>query len=359
MAKVSVIVPVYNVEKYLRECLDSIVNQTLEDIEIICVNDGSTDSSLSILEEYAKNDSRVKIIDKQNSGYGNSMNRGLDSATGEYIGIVESDDFIKPEMYEELYALAKENDADIVKGDFYHYTTYNNDNKKIKAIKEEYADRVINAKKCSSILEIYPSIWSAIYKREFIEKNSIRFLETPGASYQDTGFTFKTFALAERVYMTTKPYLYYRQDNINSSVNSKTKVYVLCDEYEEITRFVGEHPEISEFGMEEMCINQYVGYKWNLKRISDEYKTEFTEMFAQTFKKHLSDGYLGERFNRAVNKDELELLTTDVQKYIEFVQKEVERENKQKFRRKMFSVRIKPDYIRVVLLGKVLINWER
>ena len=94
--KVSILVPCYNVEKYLKQCLDSIVNQTLQDIEIICINDGSTDSTLDIIKQYAKNDDRFVVIDKQNEGYGKSMNRGLDAATGEYIGIVESDDWIEP-----------------------------------------------------------------------------------------------------------------------------------------------------------------------------------------------------------------------------------------------------------------------
>lgn len=90
--KVSIVVPIYNVEKYLRQCLDSIVNQTLKNIEIICVNDGSTDNSLKIIQEFADKDSRIKIINKENTGYGNSMNIGFDAAIGEYIGIVESDD---------------------------------------------------------------------------------------------------------------------------------------------------------------------------------------------------------------------------------------------------------------------------
>ena len=359
MPKISIIVPVYNVEKYLKECLDSIVNQTLKDIEIICVNDGSTDNSLDIIKDYASRDERVKYIDKQNSGYGNSMNQGLDMVQGEYIGIVESDDFIKPEMYEELYSLAKETDADIVKGGFYHYFTKMNLKTRVNAIPEKYANKVTSAKENPEIMSIYPSIWSAVYKNSFIKNNNIRFLETPGASYQDMGFTFKTFAHAQRVYLTIKPYVYYRQDNTNSSVNSKGKVFILCEEYKEIERFIDEHPEIQSFAKEQMCVCQYIGYKWNLKRISDEYKSEFTEMFAQTFKKHLSDGYLGEKFDTAVHKAEFELLMTDVKGYIDSVQKEVEKEKKQKFRRRMCSVRIKPDYIRIVLLGKVLINWER
>ena len=93
MPKVSVLVPIYTVEKYLRQCLDSLINQTLEDIEIICINDGSTDSSPEIIKEFQAKDVRIKVINKENSGYGASMNMGVDMATGEYIGIVESDDY--------------------------------------------------------------------------------------------------------------------------------------------------------------------------------------------------------------------------------------------------------------------------
>ena len=99
MIKLSVIIPVYNVEQYLGECLESVIKQTLKDIEIICVNDGSTDNSLEIIKKFARKDERIKIIDKPNSGYGDSMNKGLETETGEYIGIVESDDFIEPDMF--------------------------------------------------------------------------------------------------------------------------------------------------------------------------------------------------------------------------------------------------------------------
>ena len=99
MAKVSIIVPTYNVENYLVECLESIVNQTLKDIEIICIDDGSTDNSGKILDEYAQKDSRIKVIHKENAGYGKAMNLGLDNATGEYIGFVDSDDFVGEDTY--------------------------------------------------------------------------------------------------------------------------------------------------------------------------------------------------------------------------------------------------------------------
>ena len=121
MIKVSIVVPVYNVEKYLRQCMDSIVNQTLKEIEIICVDDGSTDSSGDILDEYASRDNRVRVIHKENKGYGHSMNMGFHAANGKYIGIVESDDYAEPEMFEVLYEEAEKKQLDVIKSSFYFY----------------------------------------------------------------------------------------------------------------------------------------------------------------------------------------------------------------------------------------------
>ena len=103
MEKVSVVIPVYNVEKYLRECLDSVQKQTLQELEIICIDDGSTDSSGAILDEYAQKDSRFHVIHKKNEGYGKAMNIGMDLVTSPYVGIVESDDWIDSTMYQKLY----------------------------------------------------------------------------------------------------------------------------------------------------------------------------------------------------------------------------------------------------------------
>ena len=120
--KLSVIMPVCNVESYLAECLDSALSQSFHEIEIICINDGSTDRSLQILREYEKKDPRVKVIDKANAGYGAAMNDGLDAATGEYVGILESDDYACEHAWEKLYTLAKEHDLDIVKGCYLQFT---------------------------------------------------------------------------------------------------------------------------------------------------------------------------------------------------------------------------------------------
>ena len=113
MIKVSVIVPIYNAEKYLRQCLDSIINQTLKDIEIICINDGSTDSSAEICQEYLS-DTRVSYYSKKNEGLAAARDDGMQKATGEYIGFVDSDDWLELDMYEKMYNTAKNSDSDVV-----------------------------------------------------------------------------------------------------------------------------------------------------------------------------------------------------------------------------------------------------
>ena len=123
--KVSVIVPVYNMERYLSKCLDALTKQTLTDIEIIAVNDGSTDRSPQILRSYAAQDGRIRIIDKPNSGYGASMNRGIDEARGQYVGIVEPDDYPDRVMFEKLYKAAEKHNCDLVKCNYYRtYDSY-------------------------------------------------------------------------------------------------------------------------------------------------------------------------------------------------------------------------------------------
>ena len=243
--KVSIIVPIYNVEKYLEQCLDSIINQTLKEIEIICVNDGSTDGSWNILESYAAKDSRVKIIDKENAGYGNSMNIGIAHASGEYIGIVESDDFIELNMFEVLYSKAIKSKVEVVKSNFWLYWSDPEKNKLFEYFSREECGKVIIPREHPSFYNRKPSIWSAIYQREFLSTNHITFLETPGASFQDTSFTFKVYSCATRMLCVYDAFLHYRQDNENSSVNNvDKKAFCVCDEYKEIEKFVAENSEL-------------------------------------------------------------------------------------------------------------------
>lgn len=355
MAKISVVVPVYNVEKYLKECIDSIINQTLEDIEIICVNDGSTDSSLEILNDYAKKDSRIIVINKSNSGYGHTMNMGLNAATGEYVGIIESDDFADKNMFEDLYKLAKEYDADIVKGDWYNYWSKNKFARKNNRISSAKALKLTNSKQDKSLLRINPSVWSAIYKKEFLNKYNIRFLETPGASYQDLAFSFKIFALAERVILTDKAYLYYRQDNMNSSVKSKTKVYCVCDEYEEIDRFLEQYPDLKfEFKVQEE-INRYNGYVSSVLRIDDSVKPEFVKVFSDHFKEEYNTGLLGNEFFKKINKKEFMTLINKPEKYIKVLKSIEKRRKFNQFRKNILSIHFRNGKLNLTIFGKGVI----
>lgn len=355
MAKVSIVVPVYNVEKYLKECIESIRSQSLEDLEIICVNDGSTDSSLEILNDFAGQDSRIIVINKANSGYGHTMNMGLNAATGEYIGIIESDDFADKNMFEDLYKLAKDNDADIAKGDWFNYWSKNKFARKNNRISSAKAFQLTNSKKDKSLLRINPSVWSAVYKREFLNKYNIRFLETPGASYQDLAFSFKVFALAERVILSDRAYLYYRQDNMNSSVKSKTKVYCVCDEYDEIDRFLEEYPDLKfEFKVQEE-INRYNGYVSSVLRIDDAVKPEFIKVFSEHFREEYASGLLGNEFFKKINKKEFMTLINKPEKYIN-VLKSIERKRKfNQFRKNIFSIHFRNGRLNLTLFGKEVI----
>ena len=277
MPKVSIIMPAYNVEKYIRECMDSVVKQTLEDIEIIVVDDGSTDSTGRILDGYAETDRRIRVIHKENSGYGASMNMGLKEAKGEYIGIVETDDFAESDMFELLYDTAKKFDADAVKCNYFKYYSQKEPQDRffecLKDVYEYY--RPFAPKDHPVIFKVSPSIWSGIYRRSMITDNDIRFLETPGASYQDTGFAFKIWSCAEKAVLVDKALLHYRLDNEGSSVNNEKKVFCVCDEYREIERFLNEKPErIKNFdGIMNMA--KFGVYLWNYDRVGFEYKYAF------------------------------------------------------------------------------------
>jgi glycosyltransferase involved in cell wall biosynthesis len=283
------LVPVYNVERYLRECLDSAQRQTLEDIEIICINDGSVDDSLSIIKSYAEQDSRFRVIDKPNSGYGASMNRGLAEARGSYIAILESDDFMEPNALEALYTAAVKHNAQAVKANFWYYWSVPEEqNRLIRLVTPETAG-LVNPQETHSIFWFMPSIWSALYQRSFIEEHNIRFLETPGASYQDLAFIFKVWAHAERVVLLDEPFVHYRQDNETSSVNSPGKMFCVCDEFAEMERFLDNHPD-KDFLRPVKARLKYDSYIWNYWRLSEELRGEFfTRMAQELFEEYRRD----------------------------------------------------------------------
>lgn len=282
MIKVSIIVPVYNVEKYLRQCLDSIVTQVLSDIEIICVDDGSNDSSGLILDEYSEKYENLYVIHKENAGYGSAMNVGLKRSTGEYIGIIESDDFTVPNMYDELYQIAKDKELDFVKSCYYEY--YGKEAAVHHSFDSVKCNEVFGQKENMNKLYVTKCIWSAIYRRQFLLERHINFLETPGASFQDCSFWFKVCVSAKRGYFFPKPYVHYRIDNENSSVKSEKKIYAVCEEMKENERYLYNYyrDEISFF-MPYLVKEKLSVYIWNFYRIKKEYRKEFVDKIREEF----------------------------------------------------------------------------
>ena len=212
---VSVLVPIYNVENTLEKCLDSLVAQKLDRIEFILINDGSTDGSLKVIQKYVKEDKRFRILDKVNSGYGDSINRGIELAKGKYIGIVEPDDFCEVDMFEVLYRLAEEKKVEVARGNYYYYSESGDEMR--ASIYGKYSRTVLDPGKDYKIFQEPPAIWSAIYRRDFLLDNKITLLDTPGASYQDTGFYLKTLVSAERIAFKNSALYHYRIDNPKSS----------------------------------------------------------------------------------------------------------------------------------------------
>lgn len=219
---VSVIVPCYNTETYLDQCLTSIEANDSCSLEVIVLNDGSSDSSLDIMRAHAAADPRVRVVDKSNQGYGATVNRGIDEARGSYIAIVEPDDYLKPGMYDTLFDLARRTGMpDVVKSAYWRVWMPGTPDerlfrcayyKRVRPVGEAFA-----LAECPRLIMHHPSIWSALYRRDFLASHAIRFMEVPGAGWVDNPFLIETLAQAERIVYTDESFYCYREDLPESS----------------------------------------------------------------------------------------------------------------------------------------------
>lgn len=316
--KVSVLVPICNVERYLEECLDSLVAQSFTDFEVLCINDGSTDGSLAIIHRYMEADARFRVIDKPNSGYGASMNMGLANAIGEYIAILESDDFFEPNALELLVDAAERNQSDVVKADFYLYwSTPQERDELFRIVDEQEVGRTMRPIDDLAIFFRKPSIWSALYRSSFLRDNGIDFLETPGASYQDAGFNFKVWASAARATFIADPILHYRQDNEKSSVNSAAKVYCVCDEYASMASFVNDRLDGDPRLMGILECMKFDSYMWNYDRLSGGLRGGFIVRASREFADDLDKGLVDFRLFDPWTAADLRLLASDPERFCE------------------------------------------
>ena len=277
---VSVIVPVYNVEPYLPQCLDSIVNQTLKNIEIICVNDSSTDNSLNILNHYAEKDPRIKVVTQPNGGAGAARNRGLSLAAGKYLSFLDSDDFFEPDMLELAYNKAVCDKADFV---VFQSDQYYTDRKEFVSVPWTLREKEIppytpfnHRQMTDNIFKVFVGwAWDKLYDREFVEKNHLRFQEQRTSN--DMLFVFSGVAVAKRISVVKKVLAHQRRD-ANDSL-SKTRENSWHCFYDALSAL---RDRLKSEGLYDELEKDYINYAlhfslWNIRTLAEPTRSRLIE----------------------------------------------------------------------------------
>lgn len=250
MCKVTVIMPSLNVVRYIEKCLDSVVGQTLEDIEILAIDAGSTDGTSEIIQSYADRDQRIQFIHSERKSYGYQVNLGLSMARGEYVGIVETDDWIESDAYETLYQIACKYEVDYVRGVAGNFKETTNDLAYEHPINifpaEMYEENNgviwINPKRQRDILIRDRYLWNGIYKRDFLIGVTLN--ETAGAAYQDIGFLSQVYNKAMSAVYVDKLIYHYRTDNEDSSGYSRNAFRYLIEEYKFVHEYIDPEDKV-------------------------------------------------------------------------------------------------------------------
>lgn len=240
--KVSIIMPSLNVEPYIEKCITSVLEQTLQDIEIICVDAGSTDGTMEKIERYAREDDRIHLIRSDVKSYGYQMNLGIKGAKGKYIGIVETDDFVAKDMYSILYDIAEANELDMVKANYCNFVSITEREfflwpNPLRESHQVYCNRIVCPRNIPEIYLADANVWSGIYKRDFLIRNDITFCESSGAAFQDIGFLQQTISCATKAWYSDKTFYRYRADRDDSSVKSPRGLSYARTEFERLVSF--------------------------------------------------------------------------------------------------------------------------
>lgn len=316
---VSIIMPSLNVIRYIEDCINSVLSQTMENIEIICVDAGSTDGTLEIIQKYATMDKRIQVIHSEKKSYGYQINMGIKASHGTYIGIVETDDTIEADMFEQLYSFALKYHVDIVKSDFWGVVGETCEEKKHYHMLEKKEDY----HRCLSFQDNYKVLpvdmiatWSGIYRKDFLIQNNIWHNETPGASYQDTGFSMLAFMYSKSIYFTDQCFYHYRMDNPDSSVYAKNKTYCICDEFEFIKNKMEEDSALDEY-RDLFCRFFYKKYKRNLERIPKEEIEKFLGKFQNDFRMLLENRWIQWESWEKEEWEDLKLILDTGSKYLQ------------------------------------------
>ncbi|MDR3151284.1 MAG: glycosyltransferase [Holosporaceae bacterium] len=238
--KISVIIPVYNAENFIERCLDSVTNQTLSQLEILCINDGSTDNSLRILEKYACRDSRITVINQENFGPGAARNAGLAAASGEYLGFVDSDDWIGENFFEKLYEIAHTYEADVAATNIIRAYPSGRRRNKV-TVRENNVYSSISDKFAVTQTPRMCYIYNKIYKADFIRKLNITF--RAGVCFEDIDFSVRALFFAKRLATTSEAIYYYAVNKLSMTRSKETDKIVrdLLLSREIITDFAEKH----------------------------------------------------------------------------------------------------------------------
>lgn len=240
MPKVTVIMPSLNVVKYIKPCLESVLAQTLQDMEILAIDAGSDDGTLEVLREYALSDKRIKLIHSEQRSYGYQLNMGIALAQGEYIGVVETDDIIVPDMFEILYKTAVETGVDYVKGTaqaFLETVSGIRVTNKIFCVSDpQQMGKIICPKENPELFVTDRFLWLGIYKAGLLKE--VKLNESKGAAFQDIGFAFQVIGKADKALYLGKDVYFYRQDNGNASSHDVKSFQYLVAEYFYVKQFL-------------------------------------------------------------------------------------------------------------------------
>lgn len=288
--KVSIIIPVYNTSQYLPECLDSLVNQTLKDIEIICIDDGSNDSSFDILSEYAQKDSRVKVLKQKNEGQSVARNRGLLEAKGEYIGFLDSDDYADATMFEKLYKNAQMNDSDIsmcsikVFNEKTGIATTEDPYMNLNLFDETFEKNAFTHNKTHDfIFRICVTPWNKIYKRSFLLQNKILFPQN--LNYEDNVFFYETFIQAQSISLVKEALVVYRRESETSYTfgkqdHKKLDFFRVFDEIEKVLKEKGIYKKLEEYFLTHKKNTLIYWYKkLNNEKVKEEYYNKLSSQY--------------------------------------------------------------------------------
>lgn len=277
-ALISIIIPVYKVEKYLEKCIQSVIKQTYENLQIILVDDGSPDNCGKICDEYAKKDHRIEIMHKSNGGLSDARNKGLEIAKGEYIGFVDSDDYIESDMYEVLYNLLKQSNADVSICNFYTVSQGKSAIKNVDNGIKEY-NRIEILKEILLDNNIQSYAWNKLYKKKLFDE-----IKYPvGKKYEDIGTTFYLLEKCNKVVVTGKPEYYYinRQDSIVNNVTETTitdYIELIMQRYDYIEENIKELSSYNKDYLKRILKTAEQDIK-SLKEVGDYTKKKYEELY--------------------------------------------------------------------------------